>query len=99
MIGEIAVRRVTGADWRTARDPRIEALHDRAAAIAFLDTAADAQVRPDALWQQRTRAAADGRRAAPFVAESLIEGLLGTAPVMRRAAPTNVADFGRRACR
>lgn len=86
MTGQIVVRRVLGRDWRTVRDLRLEALHDPAAAIAFLDSAADAQRRPNTFWQQRTRDAADGRRAAQFFAESVAGDLPGTATVLRRDA-------------
>ena len=62
------VRRVREEEWRQVRDLRVQALHDPAAPIAFLDTVENASAQPDEFWQQRTSNAAVGDEAAQFVA-------------------------------
>ena len=56
---DLVVRRVTPADWRDIKALRLEALEDTP--LGFLETLADAQVKPDEDWQARAaRGAADG---------------------------------------
>ena len=63
----VSVRRVRAEDWRAVRALRLEALHDPAAPLAFLESYDDAVARPDSFWQERVANAAAGRAAAQFV--------------------------------
>ena len=55
----LEIRRVRPEDWRDLRALRLEALADTP--LGFLETLADAQVKPDEDWQARAmRGAADG---------------------------------------
>ncbi|UYO98629.1 GNAT family N-acetyltransferase [Microbacterium sp. M28] len=79
-----SVRRVRADEWREVRQLRLHALADAAAPIAFLDTLANATVRPDDFWQERTARAAGTDQSAQFVA---IDGgeWVGSVSVLRRA--------------
>lgn len=66
----IAVRRVRVSDADRARSIRLEALSDPAAGIAFLESRAQAESRPDAYWQERAAGSALSGSAAQFVAEA-----------------------------
>jgi GNAT superfamily N-acetyltransferase len=92
-VKDVAVRRIREDEWDAARDLRLEALRDPAAPLAFLDTYAEAAVRPDDHWRTRTAAGARSDRAAQFVA---VAGgaLAGTASV--KVQDAGAADyFGR----
>jgi len=65
---ETIVRRVRPHEWRQVRELRLAALHDPEAAIAFLDSIDQAELRDDAFWQKRTADAATGGESAQFVA-------------------------------
>ncbi|MFT4214175.1 MAG: GNAT family N-acetyltransferase [Microbacterium sp.] len=86
MTAAVVVRRVAASEWPLVRELRIEALHDPAAAVAFLGSAANAGRQPDAFWQRRTREAAGGPATAQFLAANLAGDVVGTATVLRRAA-------------
>lgn len=62
------VRRVRAEEWPQARALRLEALADPAAPVAFLETLADAQERPDEFWRLRARDAARGDAVVQVVA-------------------------------
>ncbi|MFJ9569557.1 GNAT family N-acetyltransferase [Streptomyces bacillaris] len=64
------MRSVRADEWPLARELRLEALQDPVAPVAFLDSYEAAVARPDAFWQDRTAAAAEGRTVRQFVAES-----------------------------
>lgn len=71
------------------RDLRMEALADPHAAIAFLETHAEAAGRDEGFWRDRTRNAAEGGSVAQFVAA--VDGeAIGTVSVLIRA--TGQAD-------
>lgn len=65
-----AVRRVRLSDAARVRSIRLEALADPVADIAYLETRAQAESRPDAYWQERTAGAALSGSAAQFIAEA-----------------------------
>jgi GNAT superfamily N-acetyltransferase len=66
----IAVRRVRLSDAARVRSIRLEALSDRVAGIAFLESYAEAASRPDAYWQERTAGAALSGSAAQVIGEA-----------------------------
>ncbi|MEU7607283.1 N-acetyltransferase [Streptomyces sp. NPDC041003] len=68
MSDQHVIRPVRDDEWEKAKELRIASLHDAAAPIAFLDTAALAEARPDSFWQERTAGAASGRAVRQFVA-------------------------------
>lgn len=78
-----SVRRVLADEWRDVRALRLHALADAAAPIAFLDTLANATVRPDEFWQERTARAADTEASAQFVAIDA-DDWVGSVSVIRR---------------
>ncbi|SOC48822.1 Protein N-acetyltransferase, RimJ/RimL family [Blastococcus aggregatus] len=49
------VRPVRAHEWREVRTVRLAALSDEVAAMAFLESYADAATRPDEFWQDRAR--------------------------------------------
>ena len=65
-----AVRRVRLSDAARVRSIRLEALADPVAHIAYLETRAQAEARPDEYWQERTAGAALSGSAAQFIAEA-----------------------------
>ena len=65
-----AVRRVRLSDAARVRSIRLEALADPVADIAYLETRAQAEARPDEYWQERTAGAALSGSAAQFIAEA-----------------------------
>lgn len=65
---DVTVRRVRPDDWPAIRALRLEALHDPMASVAFLETIAAAEARPDEDWKMRARAAAAGDDSAQFLA-------------------------------
>lgn len=71
-IMDVAVRAIRADEWRAVRELRLRALRDEAAAIAFLDTFANAAARTDDFWIVRATAASSdagaGARARQFVA-------------------------------
>jgi GNAT superfamily N-acetyltransferase len=66
----IAVRRVRLSDADRVRSIRLEALSDPVAGIAFLESRAETEARPDAYWRERTAGGALSGSAAQFVAEA-----------------------------
>ena len=92
------VRRVRGDEWQAARDLRLEALRDPAAAVAFLTRLEDAVTRSDDDWRQRTLAAATQPDVAQFVAVGADGHLLGSATGLRPAQDqAGQTDTSRRA--
>ncbi len=77
MDGEVGVRRIRANEWRDLRWVRLEALAD--APYAFKAIHAEELIFPDAEWQRRAAAGADGRASATFLAElnGAIVGLVG----------------------
>jgi RimJ/RimL family protein N-acetyltransferase len=51
------VRPIRAHEWREVQALRLEALQDEAAPIAFLESYAEIQTRPDEFWQARAHAA------------------------------------------
>ena len=88
------VRRVRADEGERVRELRLQALRDRDAAIAFLDTAENAARHPSAFWADRAGGASTGTAAAQFVAEDDAGRWVGTATVLRRAAG-DVDHLGR----
>jgi len=85
----VTVRRVGRDEWQLVRALRLEATADADAAIAFLETHADAAARAEGFWKERTLNAADSDTAAQFVAEADGEAI-GSVTVLIRA--TGQAD-------
>lgn len=79
---DYVMRAVRAEEWPAARRLRLEALRDPAAPVAFLDSYEAAVERPDAIWQERTAAAAEGRDVRQFVAESPEGVWVGTVTVL-----------------
>ncbi|MGW6537834.1 GNAT family N-acetyltransferase [Streptomyces sp. NPDC055051] len=89
------IRSVLADEWEKARELRLAALRDPVAHLAFLETHADAEARPDDFWQERTAAAAatgEGR-VRQFVAEASDGRWLGTVTVLVER-PTDEVRFG-----
>ncbi|WP_062518376.1 GNAT family N-acetyltransferase [Demequina gelatinilytica] len=84
------IRRIVPEDWARARDLRLAALADPAAAVAFLDTLEVASARPDEFWIDRTARASHGGEALQLLAE---DGgvLVGTVTVLVQGAGS--ADY------
>jgi len=76
-----AVRRVRLSDAARVRSIRLEALTDPVADIAYLETRAEAESRPDEYWRERTAGAALSGTAAQFIAEAGRDWV-GTATVL-----------------
>ncbi|MEU1124206.1 GNAT family N-acetyltransferase [Streptomyces sp. NPDC005899] len=91
---DYTVRPVRSEDWQKARLLRLEALQDPAAPVAFLEAYADAVRRPDAFWQGRTDAAAEGSSSRQFVAEAPDGTLVGTVSVVVERAADEAVRFG-----
>ncbi|MEU1970737.1 GNAT family N-acetyltransferase [Microbacterium sp. NPDC019599] len=68
-MSEPHVRRVLASDGDRVRSLRLEALSDRAAGIAFLDTYELAAARPREYWDDRAVGAALSGGSAQFIAE------------------------------
>ncbi len=64
-----SIRRVRSDEWEAVRDLRLESLSDPLASIAFLDTRANAEMRSDDFWRDRTARAAESDDGAQLVAE------------------------------
>jgi GNAT superfamily N-acetyltransferase len=71
-VTQYDIRPVHAHEWRQIKALRLLALSDEAAPMAFLDSYADASIRPDAYWQDRARGssveAGPGAGARQFVA-------------------------------
>ncbi|WP_295010652.1 N-acetyltransferase [uncultured Microbacterium sp.] len=78
------VRRIQAHEWELTKRLRLRALRDPVADLAFLDTVENASAQPDAFWQERTRAAAEGGPHAQFVAIAENGDEYGTATVLPR---------------
>ncbi|SFS17180.1 Ribosomal protein S18 acetylase RimI [Microbacterium sp. cf046] len=87
------MRRVRLGESARVRSIRLEALHDPAADIAFLESREDAERRPGAFWDERTAGVAISETAAQFVAE-LGRDWVGTVTVLA-PDPGGVDYFGR----
>ncbi|WP_324795069.1 GNAT family N-acetyltransferase [Streptomyces cyaneofuscatus] len=79
---DYVMRSVRAEEWPLARQLRLDALQDPAAPVAFLDSYEAAVARPDAFWQDRTAAAAEGGDVRQFVAESPEGEWVGTVTVL-----------------
>ncbi|MDQ0794959.1 GNAT family N-acetyltransferase [Streptomyces sp. B1I3] len=91
---DYTVRAVRSEDWQQARQLRLEALQDPAAPVAFLEAYEEAVRKPDAFWQGRTDAAAEGRSSRQFVAERPDGSLAGTVTVLVERAADDAVRFG-----
>ena len=80
------IRRVRAEEWAAVRDVRLEMLRDPVAAMAFLDTYANAAAQPDTFWQGRTTAAAAAQTVVQYVAEVPGDGAGG--PLDGRSGPS-----------
>lgn len=80
-----AVRRVRADEWPDVRALRLEATSDPDAAIAFLETPAQARTRTEGFWRERTVQAAESEVAAQFVAEEEDGSWVGSLSVLIRA--------------
>jgi RimJ/RimL family protein N-acetyltransferase len=90
------VRRVRAEEWAAVRDVRLEMLRDPAAAMAFLDTYANAVSQPDTYWQNRTTAAASAQTVVQYVAEVPAGGRPGADDGVRTGArPGEAGGPGR----
>ena len=87
------MRSVRADEWPLARELRLEALQDPVAPVAFLDSYEAAVARPDAFWQDRTAAAAEGGDVRQFVAESPEGDWVGTVTVLVES-PDDEVRFG-----
>lgn len=93
----VSVRRVRMSEASRVRSIRLEALGDPAAGIAFLETRAEADARPESFWQERAAGAALSESTAQFVAEAGRDWV-GTLTVLR-PHPGSRDYFGRPARR
>ncbi|MFI6446680.1 GNAT family N-acetyltransferase [Kitasatospora sp. NPDC050543] len=90
------IRAVRHEEWPRAKEIRLAALQDPAAAIAFLDTYEQAVARPDEFWQQRVAAAAEGKSVRQFIAQDADDAggrWVGTLSVLVEPAGV-AASFG-----
>ncbi|NXY99100.1 GNAT family N-acetyltransferase [Streptomyces sp. BR123] len=69
-MSDPVIRPVRADEWEKVKELRLVALSDPMAPLAFLETAAQAAEKPDEFWQDRARAAAEGRDVRQFVAEA-----------------------------
>ncbi|MEU2392359.1 GNAT family N-acetyltransferase [Streptomyces sp. NPDC007369] len=69
-MNQHVIRPVRADEWEKVKELRLVALSDPTAHLAFLETAASAAEKPDGFWQDRARAAAEGRGVRQFVAEA-----------------------------
>jgi GNAT superfamily N-acetyltransferase len=71
-MSSVAVRPVRADEWERVRALRVRAVHDPAAAMAFVDSVEQTDALPDAFWQERTAGgsvdAGDDAGARQFVA-------------------------------
>ena len=93
MPEQVAVRRVRLSEGERVRSIRLEALRDPIAWLAFLETMAEAEVRPMGFWHDRAAAAALSDSAAQFIAEAGRDWV-GTLTVLI-AEPGALDYFGR----
>ncbi|MFD4241981.1 GNAT family N-acetyltransferase [Streptomyces sp. NPDC058525] len=68
-MNQYVIRPVRGDEWEQVKELRIAALMDPLAPVAFLETVAEAEGRPDEFWKARAEGASHGRAARQFVAE------------------------------
>ncbi|WP_030061632.1 MULTISPECIES: GNAT family N-acetyltransferase [Streptomyces] len=78
----IIIRRVRVEEWARAKEIRLDALLDPAAAVAFLETHDQAAAKPDEFWQDRTATAAAGSVVCQLVGEAEDGRWLGTVSVL-----------------
>ncbi|MEU9181283.1 GNAT family N-acetyltransferase [Streptomyces sp. NPDC048550] len=94
-MDQYVVRAVQGDEWEKVKELRIAALRDPAAPVAFLETLAQAESRPDEFWRDRAQGASHGRHARQFVAEAPDGQWAGSVTVLVEEGGT--ADFFERA--
>ncbi|MGR4882617.1 GNAT family N-acetyltransferase [Streptomyces sp. LARHCF249] len=87
-MDQYVVRPVRGDEWMKVKELRITALNDPAAPLAFLETVAQAEARPDEHWQARAAGASHGRAARQFVAEGVGGAWAGSVTVLVEEAGT-----------
>lgn len=87
------IRPVRSEEWPAAKEIRLAALSDPIAPLAFLDTYAEAALRPDAYWQERAAWAAEGCHLRQFVGPDAGGRWLGTVTV-RVEQPGDKNIFG-----
>ncbi|MEV8569394.1 GNAT family N-acetyltransferase [Streptomyces sp. NPDC051322] len=85
---EHVIRPVRAEEWFKVKELRLLALQDPVANIAFLETYADADARPDSFWQDRARGASHGGAARQFIAETPDGEWAGTVVVLVEPAGT-----------
>ncbi len=82
LTAETTIRRVRPEEWGRVRALRLDALRDPVAHLAFVETLAEAEARPEEFWQERAERASHGGAAAQFVAEDAAGDLLGSTTVL-----------------
>lgn len=89
------IRSVRADEWPAARDLRLQALRDPVAHLAFLETHAEAEEKPDSFWKERTAGGAEGAQAAQqIIAEGPDGEWVGTLTVLvEEAGTTDWAGF------
>lgn len=90
------IRPVRADEWAKARDIRLAALQDPVAHLAFLETFERSVERPDAFWQDRTSAAAEGVAVRQFIAKAPDGQWAGTVTVLVER-PAGEVRFGEAA--
>jgi ribosomal protein S18 acetylase RimI-like enzyme len=80
-----STRRIGADEWRPFRDIRLEALKDTP--IGFGERYADALVRPEEFWRERTERAASSPETALFVALDKAGRFVGTTGVYTPGEP------------
>ncbi|QES48995.1 GNAT family N-acetyltransferase [Streptomyces venezuelae] len=69
-MNQHAIRAVRADEWQQVKELRIAALKDPVASIAFLESLAEAEAKPDSHWQDRAAGASHGRSVRQFIAEA-----------------------------
>ncbi|KPI34071.1 GCN5-related N-acetyltransferase [Actinobacteria bacterium OV450] len=81
-MSDHVMRPVRADEWQKVKELRIEALKDPAAPVAFLETLAEADARPDEFWQDRALRGSQGRHVRQFVAEAADGEWVGSVTVL-----------------
>lgn len=78
----ITIRPIRSDEWERVRDLRVRAVHDPAAAMAFVDTAEQTASRTDAAWRDRATGASEDvgetATARQFIAEDASGAWVGS---------------------
>ncbi|MEV1064768.1 GNAT family N-acetyltransferase [Streptomyces sp. NPDC050263] len=83
------IRSVRADEWSAARELRLLALRDPVAHLAFMETYAEAEAKPDAFWKERTAGGAEGVDGAQqIIAEGPDGQWVGTMTVLVEEAGT-----------